>query len=344
MRALASDNYAGTHPDVMAAIVAANVDHAISYGDDPWTARADEVFRSHFGEHARAFPVFNGTGANVVGLQVLMRPWDAIICASTAHINVDEGGAPEHLLGSKLIDVPTPDGKLTPDLVRSAHFGVGVVHHAQPKVVSITQTTEMGTLYTVDEVAALAECAHSLNMYLHMDGARISNAAASLGLPLRAFTTDVGVDVLSFGGTKNGALLAEAVVILQPHLGDVADVVGFARKQSMQLASKMRFFSAQFVALLEGDLWLRNAAHANAMAGRLHVAVASAPGLEFPQPVQANGLFPIMPAHAIAPLQQSTPFYVWNESINQVRWMCSWDTTPEDIDSFATTLLALLAA
>lgn len=342
MRAFASDNYAGVHPEVLAAIADANADHAVAYGDDPWTARAEDAFRHHFGDHARAFPVFNGTGANVVSLEVLLGRWDAVICASTAHINVDEGGAPEHQLGIKLIDVATPDGKLTPDLVRSVHFGVGVVHHAQPKVVSITQSTEMGTLYTPDEIGALADAAHALGMYLHLDGARISNAAASLGLPLRAFTTDVGVDLLSFGGTKNGALAAEAVVVLQPHLGGVADTIGFARKQSMQLASKMRFFSAQFVALLEGDLWLRNAAHANAMAGRLRVAVDDIPGVEFPLPVQANGLFPVIPREAIAPLQALAPFYVWDEARSQVRWMCSWDTTAEDVDSFVAAVRAQL--
>ena len=340
MRGFASDNYAGVHPEVLEAIASANVDHAKAYGDDDWTARADVAFREHFGADARAFPVFNGTGANVVGLQVMLRPWEAVICASSAHINVDEGGAPEHQLGTKLIDVATPDGKLTPDLVRSVHFGVGVVHHAQPRVISITQTTEMGTAYSPDEIGALAEFAHSLDMYLHLDGARISNAAATLGVPLRAFTTDAGVDMVSYGGTKNGALAAEAVVCLRPEL---AEVLGFARKQSMQLASKMRFFSAQFVALLEGDLWLRNASHANAMAHRLVDGVSDVAGVEIGLPVQANGLFPVIPRAAIEPLQEVTPFYVWDEARNQVRWMCSWDTTENDIDTFVAAVRTQLA-
>jgi len=338
MRSFASDNYAGVHPEVLDAIAAANVDHAKAYGDDPWTARADELFRDHFGAHARAFPAFNGTGANVVGLEVLLRRWDAVVCATSAHINVDEGGAPEHQLGTKLIDVPTADGKLTPDLARSVIFGEGVVHHAQPRVISITQSSEMGTVYTPDEIGALADFAHSRGMYLHLDGARISNAAAALGVPLRAFTTDVGVDLISYGGTKNGALAAEAVVVLQPGLSELADSIGFARKQSMQLASKMRFVSAQFIALLESDLWHRNASHANAMAARLRAAVDGLPGLAFPVPVQANGLFPTLPAASIAPLQEVTPFYVWDESTNQVRWMCAWDTTPEEVDSFAAAV------
>ena len=341
MRSFASDNYAGVHPEVLEALAAANTDHARAYGDDEWTARAEGLFRDHFGDQAEMFPVFNGTGANVVGLQVLLRPWDAVICASTAHINVDEGGAPEHLLGVKLIDVAAPDGKLTPDLVRSVHFGVGVVHHSQPKVVSITQSTEMGTVYTPDEIGALAELAHSLDMYLHLDGARISNAAVGLGLPLRAFTTDVGVDIVSYGGTKNGALAAEAVVALRPGLGDL---LGFARKNSMQLASKMRFFSAQFVALLDGDLWHRNATNANSMAQRLLAGVSDLPGVELTLPVQSNGLFPTIPRAAIEPLQEASQFYVWNEALDQVRWMCAWDTTESDVDSFVVALRAQVGA
>lgn len=340
MPSFASDNYAGIHPEVLATIAEANHGHVPAYGDDPWTARAEEAFRAHFGAHARAFGVFNGTGANVVGLHSLLRPWEAVVCASTAHINVDEGGAPEHQMGVKLIDLPTPDGKLTPDLVRSATGRLGDVHAVQPRVVSITQSTEMGTIYQPDEIGALADTAHSLGMLLHLDGARISNAAASLGTSMRTFTTDVGVDVLSFGGTKNGALAAEAVVVLQPELNDVADAIGFARKQSMQLASKMRFFSAQFVALLEGDLWLRNAAHANAMAGRLRVAVDDVPGVHFPLPVQSNGLFPVVSESAIAPLQEVARFYVWDEAIHQVRWMCAWDTTADDVDTFAAAVRA----
>ena len=340
MRGFASDNYAGIHPEVIAAIADVNVDHAIAYGDDPVTERADAVFRDHFGSHARAFPVFNGTGANVVGLQAMLRPWEAVICASTAHINVDECGAPEHILGVKLVDLPTDEGKLTPDVVRAAVTGVGDVHRVQPKVVSITESTELGTAYSPDEVADLADTAHSLGMLLHLDGARLSNAAASLDVTLREITTDVGVDVVSFGGTKNGLLAGEAVVVLRPAL---ADVVGFARKQSMQLSSKMRFTSAQFVALLEGDLWKRSAAHANAMAQRLRDAVADIPGLTVSYPVQANAVFAEIPEAAIEPLQAIARFYVWDESRNQVRWMCSWDTTADDVDHFATAVRAELS-
>lgn len=340
MRGFASDNYAGIHPEVIDAIVAANAEHAIAYGDDPVTAHAHDVFRQHFGDECTVFPVFNGTGANVVGLQVLLRPWEAVICAATAHINVDEGGAPEHLLGVKLIDVPTPDGKLTPEMVRAEVKGVGVVHHVQARVVSITQSTELGTAYTPDEVKALAETAHSLGLYLHMDGARISNAAAGLGVSLRAFTTDAGVDVLSFGGTKNGLLAGEAVVALRPEL---VEPLGFARKQAMQLASKMRFSSAQLVALLEGDLWLRSAQHANAMAQRLADGVRGIPGVTVAYAVQANAVFAVLPQAAIAPLQAVTPFYVWDDATGLVRWMCSWDTTTDDVDAFIAAVRAEVA-
>ena len=340
MRGFASDNYAGIHPEVLAAIAEANVDHAVAYGDDPITARADEVFRDHFGSHARAFPVFNGTGANVVGLQAMLRPWEAVICASSAHINVDECGAPEHILGVKLVDVSTTDGKLTPELVRAACTGVGDVHRVQPKVVSITESTELGTAYSVDEIADLADTAHALGMLMHLDGARLSNAVAGLDTTFRQVTTDAGVDVLSFGGTKNGLLAGEAVVVLRPGL---ADVVGFARKQSMQLASKMRFTSAQFVALLEGDLWKRSASHANAMAQRLRDAIEDIPSLTVSYPVQANAVFAQIPRSAIETLQEVARFSVWDESLDQVRWMCSWDTTDADVDEFAAEIHRQLA-
>ena len=335
MRAFASDNYAGVHPEVLAAIVAANDDHAVAYGADPVTAKAIAAVRGQFGDHAEVGFVFNGTGANVVGLQLMLRPWEHVVCAATAHIAVDEGGAPERLIGTKLVDLVTPDGKLTPEAVRAVHTGVGDEHRTQPRVVSITQSTELGTLYTPAEIQALAGTAHELGMYLHLDGARLANAAASLGVSLRQTSTDCGVDVLSFGGTKNGILAGEAVVVLRPEL---APALPYVRKQFMQLASKGRFVAAQFLALLSDDLWQRNALHANAMAARLHDAVQDVPGVTVTRPRQANAVFAVVPAAAVEPLQAVSPFYVWDPATGEVRWMCSWDTTQQDVDTFAAAV------
>ena len=340
MRGFASDNYAGVHPEVLAAVAAANEGHVTAYGDDPVTARAAGLVREHLGATAEVFFTFNGTGANVVGLQALLRPWEHIVCAATAHINVDECGAPERFLGSKLHDIETPDGKLTPELVRDSYLGKGDVHHTQPRVVAITQSTELGTRYSPGEIAALAETAHALDMVLHLDGARLSNAAAGLGTTLAGASSDCGVDVLSFGGTKNGLMGGEAVVVLRPEL---AGVVAFAQKQSMQLASKMRFISAQFVALLEDDLWRTSASHANAMARRLVDAVEGVPGLAVSYPVQANAVFVTLPRTAIEPLQAAYPFYVWDEAKDEVRWMCSWDTTEDEVDAFADLVRSTLS-
>lgn len=340
-RGFASDNYAGIHPEVLAKMAEVNVGHVVSYGDDPYTAEAVERFRSLLGEHVEVFFVFNGTGANVTALQSLLRPWQNVICSQNSHINWDECGAPERFLGSKLWDVPTPDGKLTPAMIGDAYIGRGDVHHVQPKVVSITQSTEVGTLYTVDEVKAIADTTHELDMHLHMDGARISNAAVSLGVEIRETTADAGVDVLSFGGTKNGLMGGEAVVYFRPEL---ARDTPFIRKQGMQLSSKLRFISAQFLALFENDLWRRNAAHANTMAQRLHSAVVEIPGVTITQQVQANGVFAILPGQAIAKLQDAYPFYAWDEARNEVRWMCSWDTTEEDIDAFARLVAEVVPA
>ena len=327
----ASDNWAGVHPDVMAAVVAANGDHVSSYGDDPITAEAVGLFRQHFGDGAEVFLTFNGTGANVVGLQSLLRPFEAVICAESAHINVDECGAPERFLGSKLVAVTTPDGKLTPAMVEAAAGGVGDEHHVQPKVVSITQSTEVGPCYSVDEVRALADWAHARDMWLHLDGARLSNACAASGEGLGAFGRSAGVDVLSYGGTKNGAMGAEAVVSFLPAN---ADALRYIRKQSMQLASKMRFIAAQFVALLSDDLWLRNAQHANAMARRLSEGVSLVPGVTLAHPTEANGVFASLPPAVTEALQEEFPFYVWNEATGVVRWMTSFDTDEEDVDAF----------
>ena len=337
-RGFASDNYAGALPEVLEAIAAANADHAPAYGSDPWTAAAEERFREHFGPDARAFLVFNGTGANVIGLRAVCQPWSAVVCAETAHLNVDEGGAPERVAGLKLLPVATPDGKLTPELVAPKLVRFGDEHAVQPRVVSITQSTELGTVYSLDEIRALAGQAHEHGMLLHVDGARLANAAAALDVPLRALTTDAGVDALSFGGTKNGLLLGEAVVLLRPGLGEGIE---YLRKQSMQLASKMRFLAAQFEALLDGDRWLAAAAHANAMARRLAEALEGS-GVELTQRVEANAVFAVLPPAATARLQERWRFYVWDEATGEVRWMCSWDTTPEDVDAFASDVRSAL--
>lgn len=347
IRGFASDNYSGIHPDVLSAIAEANGGHQIAYGEDAYTERLQEVFRSHFGETAQAFPVFNGTGANVTGLQSMLPRWGAVIAASTAHINVDEGGAPEKIGGFKLLTVPTDDGKLTPELVDREAWGWGDEHRSQPLVVSITQSTELGTLYTAEEIRALADHAHERGMKLHVDGARISNAAAALGLPLRAFTTDAGVDVLSFGGTKNGAMLGEAIVVLNP---EASDGLLFSRKFNMQLSSKMRFVSAQLIALLEGDLWLRNASHANAMARRLRggieagIAEGSITGVGFTQQTQSNGVFATLPDGVADRLRESFRFYDWDAARREVRWMCGFDTQEEDVDAFVAELSRLTSA
>jgi threonine aldolase len=340
LRSFASDNYAGVHPEVLAAIATANAGHQVAYGDDVYTERLREVFRGHFGERAEVFPVFNGTGANVISLQAMTRRWESVICAASAHINVDEGGAPEKVAGLKLLSSPTTSGKLTPELIDQHAWGFGDVHRSQPRVVSITQTTELGTCYSLEEMAAICDHAHGLGLLVHVDGARISNAAATLGLPLRAFTTDVGVDVLSFGGTKNGLMFGEAVVVLNP---DAVVGVDYLRKSAMQLTSKMRFVSAQLDALLDGDLWLRNASHSNAMAQRLAAAVSSIDGVLVDRPVQANAVFAVLPAQVTQRLQEKHRFYVWDEHTGEVRWMCSFDTTEDDIDAFAADIKAAMA-
>ncbi|WP_354216703.1 MULTISPECIES: low specificity L-threonine aldolase [unclassified Arthrobacter] len=341
VRGFASDNYSGVHPEVLAALAAANEGHQVSYGEDEYTARLQELMEEHFGFGIECFPVFNGTGANVLSLQSLLPRWGAVVCASTAHINMDENGAPERIGGMKLLQVPTPDGKLTPDLIDREAWGFGDEHRAQPLAVSITQTTELGTCYTPDEVRAIAEHAHAKGMKVHMDGARLANAAAHLGVPLRAFTRDAGVDILSFGGTKNGLLYGEVVVALNP---EAAHGLVFLRKMNMQLASKMRFLSAQFIALLEGDLWLRSAAHANAMAARLRAAVETIDGVEPTQKTESNGVFAVLPAGAADRLRESFRFYDWDEAAREVRWMCSFDTSEADIDAFVAAIRRELAA
>lgn len=335
VRGFASDNYAGVHPEILAALGVANGGHQVAYGEDQYTEHLQTIFKRHFGEQAEAYPVFNGTGANVVALQALLPRWGAVIAAESAHINVDECGAPEKIAGIKIHTIPTPDGKLTPDLIDQQAWGWGDEHRAQPLAVSITQSTELGTLYTADEVRAICEHAHERGMLVHMDGSRLANAAASLGRPFKEFTTDAGVDVLSFGGTKNGLLLGEVVVVLNP---DKVRDIKYLRKMSMQLASKMRFVSVQFEALLAGDLWLRNAGHANAMAKRLEAAVRDIPGVTVVRPVQANAVFALLPREVSERLQKRYRFYFWDEHTGEVRWMAAFDTTEQDIDAFAAAI------
>jgi threonine aldolase len=338
-RGFASDNTAGVLPDVMAAIAAANRGHAPAYGGDDWTARAQARFREHFGPAADAFFVFNGTAANVLCIEALTEPWEAVICAHTAHLHTDECGALERA-GRKLLTVDAADGRVTPELVEPLVVRIGDEHAIQPRMISIAQTTELGTRYAAADIAALAGWAHERGMLLHVDGARLCNAAAALGVPLRALTTDAGVDALSFGGTKNGLLGGEAVVLLREGAG--AGFL-FRRKQAMQLASKMRFVAAQFDALLTGDLWLRSAAHSNAMAARLAAAVDGLAGVTITQPVEANAVFARLDPAVTERLQRDWPFYVWDERTGEVRWMTAWDTSVDDVDAFAAAIRAALA-
>jgi threonine aldolase len=331
-RSFASDNNANIHPEVLEAVARANRGHVVGYGDDPYTASAIEKFREHFGDDVEVFLVFNGTAANVLSLQALARSYHAVLCPELSHIYTDECGAPEKLTGCKLIPLPAPEGKLTVATAAHAYHGIGDQHHVQPRVVSITQSTEMGTVYQPAEVEALARFAHDLQMFLHMDGARISNAAAAQSLTLRQATRDLGVDVLSFGGTKNGLMGVEAVVFFRAELA--VDFL-FIRKQGMQLASKMRFMAAQMEALLTNDLWKRNADHANRMAKLLEEETKKIRGVKIVYPVEANGVFAQIPHDAIAKIQERYFFYVWSEEESIVRWMCSFDTTEEDVRRFA---------
>ncbi len=334
-RGFASDNSAGIHPAVLEALRLANSGHTFGYGHDERTRAAEQHVAEQFGNDARTYFVFNGTAANVLSLRAACRRWEAVICAESAHLNVDECGAPESIAGVKLLTVATEHGKLTPELVDSRIERVGFEHAVQPRMVSISQCTELGTVYTAAETRALADHAHANQLVLHMDGARLSNACAALDLSLRELTTEVGVDIVSFGGTKNGLLGAEAVVFVAR---EFAGGFEYIRKQSLQLASKMRFLAAQFEALLSDDLWLRNARQANAMAARLADAVRDLGGVEITRPVETNAVFATMPAAATVALQEEFAFYVWDERTNEVRWMCSWDTTEEDVDRFAQAI------
>ncbi len=339
-RGFASDNNSGVHPNILEAMNSVNHGHTIAYGDDPYTEEATKVFKTLFGNHVEVFFVFIGSAANVLGIKAATQPYHAVITPDTAHINVDECGAPERFTGCKLLTVSTPDGKLTVDLVQKHMHGFGFQHHSQPKVISISQPTELGTLYTPDEVRTLANFAHQHNMYLHMDGARIANAAAALDKSFKEFTTDAGVDILSFGGTKNGMMYGEAVVFFNP---DLAKEFMYTRKQGLQLASKMRYISAQFTAYLSNNQWHKTASHANRMAKILAAQLESVPQVKVTQPVQVNGVFAIIPKSIIEKLQAEYFFYTWDNEKSEVRWMTSWDTTEDDIKNFVAKIKELLA-
>ena len=350
-RGFASDNYAGVHPAVLARMAEVNPGHEVAYGEDSETEVFASIVKELFGKDAAGFPVFNGTGANVVALQAATKRWEAVICVESAHIHVDEGGAPEKMAGLKLWTVPTTDGKLSVEAAQSQIFDLGVVHRAQPAVISITQTTEMGTVYQPHEIAALADLAHANGMLLHLDGARLSNAAAALGKSFKEFTTDVGVDLVSLGGTKIGAMAAEAVIVTNastPRGKELAEAMPFLRKTSMQLASKMRFFSAQLNALFENDaaVAIANGKRANAMAQKLYAEIVEIakthPEITVPNVAEANAVFPILPPKVTAALQAQYRFYVWNQATGQVRLMCSWDTEEEDVDGLVGLLKELV--
>ena len=334
-RGFASDNNAGVHPDIMNAILECNRGHTIAYGDDPYTASAVKAIRDHFGSSTEAYFVYNGTAANVVGLKNLTQSFNSIICAETAHIEEDECGAPEYFTGCKLLPVPTKDGKITPSGIMHHLKGFDFEHHSQPKVVSITQSTELGTVYTPEELRSLADFVHGQGLLLHMDGARIANAAAGLGVDMSEISREAGIDVLSFGATKNGGMYGEAILFFTPGL---TQYFKYFRKQSMQLASKMRYIAVQFEALLTGGLWKKNAGHANAMAALLYERVRKIKGVHVTQKVESNGVFAILPPEIIPRLQEEYFFYVWDDRKSEVRWMTSWDTKPEDIGNFCNLL------
>ena len=338
-RGFGSDNHSGISPEILEALASANVEHALAYGDDEYTQRTADLFKKTFGPQASVYLVFNGTGANVLCIDAMCRSHHAVVCSDTAHIHVDECGAPQRIVGCKLLTVPTSDGKLTPELVKTQLHGFGFEHHSQPRAISIAQSTELGTLYTLDEIRALADLAHSYDMYLHVDGARLANAAVCLGCSFKEMTTDCGVDCLSFGGTKNGLLMGESCVILNPKL-DVD--MKYRRKQMSQLCSKMRFVAVQFESYLTTGLWRRNAEHSNRMAQLLYQSVKDIPGVRVMYPVQVNSVFVQLPHEVWTGLQNDYFFYDWDEANDVVRWMCSFDTTEEDIAHFVEALKARL--
>lgn len=338
-RGFASDNNSGIHPEILNAISQANQGHAVGYGGDELTEKARQRFKQEFGEQTEVFFVFNGTGANVLGLSTLTQSFNSIICADTAHIQVDECGAPEKLTGCKLLPVETVKGKIFPESIKKYLHGFDFEHHSQPKVISISQVTELGTIYSLEEIKAITSLAHEYGLFVHMDGARLANAAVALNLPFRTFTVDAGIDALSFGGTKNGMMMGEAVLFFNPEL---TKFTKYIRKQSMQLYSKMRFVSAQFLAYFENDLWKRNAAHSNNMAKLLETEVKKITAIQLTQEVEANGVFAIVPSEIIPKLQEQYFFYMWDESRSEVRWMTSFDTHEDDIYAFAALIKSLV--
>ncbi|WP_183640327.1 threonine aldolase family protein [Neomicrococcus lactis] len=338
-RSFASDNYSGVHPQILEALSRANGGHVSAYGADPYTHRFEEIIKGHFGEQAEVFTVFNGTGANVTALQAMLPRWGAVICTTNSHIHVDEGGAPEKVGGFKLLPIETPDGKLTPEFIDKEAWGWGDEHRSQPLVVELTQSTEVGTLYTPDEIKAITDHAHSKGMKVYADGARLSNAAAALGLGFKEFTTDVGLDAISLGGTKNGLMFGESIVVLTP---DAAPGLAYGRKFNMQLASKLRFASAQLIEMFGTDLWLRNAQQANAMAQKLSNAVVQLDGIELTQKTEANAVFAKINPAVADKVRENYAFYDWDLQNEEVRWMCSFDTTEEDINGFVECLKSAL--
>lgn len=339
MRSFASDNYSGVHPEIMDAILQANSDHMSSYGADPVSAEAVELFREHFGDQAEVFFLATGTATNTLILKHLTRSWNSVICSDCAHITVDECGSCEAVAGLKLVHAQTVNGKISVESLHSLLGDLGDVHRTQPSVISITQNTELGTLYSLCEIRAICDFAHERGLVVHMDGARIANAAVALGVGLREMTVDCGVDVVSFGGTKNGCMCAEAAMFINPDLGKDFEYV---RKQGMQLVSKMRYVGAQFKALLSNDLWKRNAEHSNTMASRLAERAGRIKGVTITRPVESNGVFAVIPEEVTGPLQEKFPFYVWEPSTNEVRWMTSWATTEDDLEGFCSELEKLM--
>ncbi|EGK06949.1 low specificity L-threonine aldolase [Kingella kingae] len=335
----ASNNYSGVLPEIMVVIQTVNGGHVGAYGNDPYTEKLQQILKQQFGEQEQGFPVFNGSGANVLALQALLPRWGAVVCAQTAHINVDESVAPQWVGGFKLWTIATPDGKLSPELIAQETHGFGFEHRAQPLAVSMTQSTELGTLYTPDELRAICDFCHKNGMAVHLDGARLANAAAALGVSLREITTDVGVDIVSFVGTKNGLLLGECVVILNPER--VSDGMKYLRKMNVQLASKMRFISAQLVALLENDLWLKSASNTNKMAQKLSDSLQNMDGVELVYPTQANAVFAKLPNGVADKVRELTYFYDWDEQ-GTVRFVCSFDTTEQHVDELVAATWAAI--
>lgn len=338
-KSFASDNNSGVHPEIIESMIKANSGHVVAYGDDCYTEQAKDIIRHHFGQDIDVYFVFNGTGANVLSFQSIIRSFNSIICAETAHINVDECGAPERNSGCKLLSVPTKNGKLTIELIKQHLHGFGFEHHSQPKIITITQVTEVGTVYTFEEIKAITDFAHEKGLYVHMDGARLSNAVVSLGTDFETITRKAGIDVLSFGLTKNGAMNAEAVIFFDPELSKDCK---YYRKQSMQLGSKMRFVSCQFTAMLKKDLWKKSASQANQMAQLLKDKVSKIPEITITQKVEANGIFAIIPEKIIEPLKEEYFYYMWDHTRNEVRWMTSFDTTEQDINLFVDIIRKLL--